>query len=90
MGNYRRSSIQDPKDPSRSSGWFSHEHKDHPDGWLQEHRYRWAVATLRELQRSFTSELCDAVAELMRLVVWRDEMGRKVLCNFCTKLHQVA
>eukprot|EP00435_Cladocopium_sp_Y103_P070202 s436_g34.t1 len=69
--------------------WQSRQRKVHGASEIAALRkYRWAVATLRELQRSFTSELCDAVAELMRLVVWRDEMGRKVLCNFCTKLHQ--
>eukprot|EP00913_Durusdinium_trenchii_P018035 g16947.t1 len=45
MDNYRRSSIQDP---SRPTGWLSQEHKEHPDGWLQEHRG--ASGTIRRLR----------------------------------------
>eukprot|EP00439_Symbiodinium_sp_Y106_P058949 s2765_g8.t1 len=50
--------------------------------------YRRAVASLRERQRTFTADLCSAAEELRRLELWREEVVRKVLATFCTKLHQ--
>eukprot|EP00933_Yihiella_yeosuensis_P055239 TRINITY_DN5396_c0_g1_i1.p1 TRINITY_DN5396_c0_g1~~TRINITY_DN5396_c0_g1_i1.p1 ORF type:complete len:566 (+),score=138.65 TRINITY_DN5396_c0_g1_i1:54-1751(+) len=83
MTAYHRGSIHDP---ARSGNGAQ---GPDADAWLQEHRYRRAVALLREKQRDFTSELCSTVQEIGRLEVWRDEMAKKVLNNFCTQLHKV-
>eukprot|EP00930_Biecheleria_cincta_P007155 TRINITY_DN108309_c0_g1_i1.p1 TRINITY_DN108309_c0_g1~~TRINITY_DN108309_c0_g1_i1.p1 ORF type:complete len:569 (+),score=106.19 TRINITY_DN108309_c0_g1_i1:18-1724(+) len=96
MSAYHRSSIEDPSRARQGSGstWFAASSRapsqeGRVDAWLEEHRYRWAVSRLQQQQRSFALELSSALRELSSLEVWREEMCRKVVGSFCTKLHQV-
>lgn len=77
MAEYHRSSIEARKEDPPS------------DAWLVEHKYRRAVDAVRDRQRSFTAQLCTAVEEVWRLEEWREEMARKVLHRFCTKVFEV-
>merc|ERR1719330_2217655 len=81
---YHRSSIEGRRRSSKSGGG-----EEPTDAWLQEHRYRKAVAVLQERQQSYTTAVCSAIEEARRLEEWRSEMSRKILARYCTKLFQV-
>lgn len=83
MQAYHRVSIEAGRKPKGSST------TEPTDDWLHEHRYRRTLTALEEKQNAFVARFCGAMLESRKLEEWREEMTKKMLGRYCTKLYQM-